>query len=204
MDYDFFLLTTFLLQTEDDTGRMKISCLGSREIMQADIEMPKYISGVIEFDSSYIPVIDLGTAFGTEPTTIDNSTCILIVEQNYQSRRLYTGVLIRDFEEIMKLAAGFSGLGAEADSSRSVHFVLEMQNIYSQRHKFFVESHRLLSSTEEFNTNIPQEYFRFQSHDTYDFINELGTMSLVERQLVLEELAKKPELWNKQGNIMCL
>ena len=46
-----------------------------------------------------------GSDGDTAPT---ESTCIFIVEQNYESRRLYTGTVVQGFEVIEKLAAGRS------------------------------------------------------------------------------------------------
>ncbi len=204
MDYDFFLLTTFLLQTGNDKKQMQVRCLGSREILKANREVPKHISGTIEFEFSCIPVVDIGSAFGIEPIKFDNSTCILIVEHNYKSQKLYTGIIIQSFEEIEKLAAGIFELGTGLGTSTNMHFVLEMQNSHNDGHEILVESHKMLLLLEEPTMQISREYSSFQFNDPYDFINELQTMDYLQRQFILEELEKNFELWDPESNVMCI
>jgi chemotaxis signal transduction protein len=204
MDYDFFLLTTFLMKAEDNKKQMHIRCLGSREILKINKDIPKNILGIIEFESSYIPVVDLGAAFGIEPIKIDSSKCILIVEHNYKSYKLYTGVIIQDFAEIEKLATGVYEQGAGLGASANMHFILEMQNSYNDGHEILLESHKILSLLKGSKTDMSDEYSDLQLSNSYDFINELGTMDFFQRQLILEELTNKPELWDRESNVMCL
>lgn len=147
MNYNFFLLTTFLLQSGDNKRHAKVRCLGSREIFKFDEKLPVHIAGMIEFDSSYIPVVDLGAAFGIEPIKISDSACILIMEHNYQCQKFYTGVIIQDSEEIMKLAAGIYEFGTGLGASPNMHFVLEMQNNQDAVYQILTESHRNSASS---------------------------------------------------------
>ena len=205
MDYDFFLFTTFLLQTAKDNKQLQVRCLGSREILKADIYLPRYISGMIEFESSCIPVVDLAYAFGNEPTEIDNSTCILIIEHNYKLQKLHTGIIIQSFEEIEKLAAGIFELGTGLGASANMHFVLEMQNNHNEGHELLVESHKILSLIEEpVVQQASSESSSFSLGNSYDFMNELETMDFLQRQSVLEELEKNSELWDSESNVMCI
>jgi chemotaxis signal transduction protein len=204
MEFDFYLLITFLLQIENERTQAHIRCLGSREILKLNRESRKHILGMIEFESSYIPVVDLGAAFGIESIKIDTSKCILIVEHNYKSQKLYTGIIIQDLGEIEKLAAGILKIGTGLGASANMHFVLEMYNSHNDTHEILVESHKILSLLEESKTEMPWEYLNLQLRNSHDFINELETMDLLERQVILEELANKPELWDKESNVMCL
>ena len=204
MNYDFFLLTTFLLQPANDKKQMHVRCLGSREILKADRDIPKHILGMVEFESSCIPVIDLASAFGVEPIKFNNSTCILIVEHNYKFHKLYTGIIIQSFEEIEKLAAGIFELGIGLGTSANMHFVLEMKNSHNGRHEILAESHKILSLIEEPIAQTSPEYSSFQLSDPQDFMNELETMDFLQRQSVLEELEKNSELWDSESNVMCI
>ena len=204
MDYDFFLFTTFLLQTVNDKKQMQVCCLGSREILKTDRDVPKHISGMIEFEYSYIPVVDIASAFGVEPIKFDNSTCILIVEHNYKSQKLYTGIIIPSFEEIEKLAAEILEPGTGLGASANMHFVLEMQNSHNDKHEILVESHKMLSLIEEPIEQTFPERLDFQHSDSYDFMNKLETMDFLQRQFMLEELEKNSELWDSESNVMCI
>jgi chemotaxis signal transduction protein len=205
MDHDFFLLTTFVLKTEDRQAEVNVRCLGSREIVKVHGNIPRHILGVIEFAACYIPVVDLCAAFGIEPTMLDSSKCILIVEHEHQSQKLCTGILIQDFEEITKLAAGTYKLGAGLGASVNMHFVLEMQNNRNNDgHQILVESHEILASAERQNTVGVVEY---SDHET-DFSRSLNTdlekMDFAERQFILDELVKESDLWDQESMVMCL
>jgi chemotaxis signal transduction protein len=204
MKLNFFLHTTFLLKIEDGKQRIQIRCLGCREILKPASNVPKHILGTVEFGTAYIPVVDLGAAFGIEPLMIDNTKCILIVEHKYESFKLHTGIIIQNFEEIMKLAAGIFELGAGLGASPNMHFVLEMQNNCNDGHEVLIESHKILSLLEESNTKISGAYSSRQLSGSQNFMNELETMDFLQRQVVLEELANKSELWDKESNVMCL
>ncbi|MFA5238764.1 MAG: chemotaxis protein CheW [Phycisphaerae bacterium] len=204
MDYNFFLLTTFFLQTEDGKTQSRICCLGSREILKINGDIPRHILGVIEFESSHIPVVDLAASFGVEPISIDSSRCVLIVEQNYKSGKLYTGIILRDIEEIGKLAAGIFEVGTELYAGVNLHFVIGRQNSDNNERELLVESHKILSLLEESKTEIPHEHSRLQLGSSYNFMNALGTMDFLQRQVLLEELANEPELWDRDSKVMCL
>ena len=204
MDYDFFLLTTFLLKTANDNKQIQVRCLGSREILKADIEIPRHILGIVKFESSCIPVVDLACAFGIEPMKFDNSTCILVIEHNYKSQTLHTGIIIQSFEEIEKLAAGVLELGTGLGASPNMHFVLEMQTSYNDGHEILVESHKALSLIEKPIVQTSLECSSFQLGDSYDFINQLETMDFLQRHSILEDLEKNSELWDSESNLMCI
>lgn len=168
------------------------------------MDVPKNILGMIEFEPSYIPVVDLSTAFGTKPINIDHSKCILIVEHEYKSLKLYTGIIIQDFEEIEKLAAGIFKPGIRFGASTNMNYVLKMCNNHNDEHEILVESHRILSLLKESETEIDREYSNLQFGRSYNFMNDLGAMDLPQRQLSFKELANRPELWSKEGDLMFL
>jgi chemotaxis signal transduction protein len=204
MDYKFFLLTTFLLENESKKPGINLRCLGAREIIKPDKETPGYILGTIEFESSCIPVVDIGAAFGNEPTTIDGSRCILIVEHNYKSKRLYTGIITQSIEEVEKLAVGIFETRKDSDTIVNIQFVLGMQNSHHDEHEILIESHRILFLLEEPKTKVSPEHSHFLPSGLCNFINELRAMDFLQRQILLEALANEPELWDKESNVMCL
>jgi chemotaxis signal transduction protein len=139
-------LTTFVLkvgETEPD-----VHCLGSRDIMELD-GVPQYILGITEFDSEYIPVVDLAIKFGFNPTRLENLSCILIVEHVYEFRKLYTGIIIEDFQEIMELAAGIVKVRAGFGASINLNFILKMYNNAGYGYDILAENHKSLSLLEK-------------------------------------------------------
>jgi chemotaxis signal transduction protein len=203
MEFDFYLLTTFLLERQGNE-QIHIRCLGSREILKLDRDAPRYVLGTIEFESSHIPVVDPGAASGSEPIRIDHSTCILIVEHNYDSRRLYTGVLVQGFEEIEKLAAGIYKLGSQLDASENVRIVLEMHSSNDIRNQILLESHRMLSLLDEPGAENILKGSGPRSGKLFNRIDKLKILDLPKRHIVLEELASRPELWDEGRNVMVL
>jgi chemotaxis signal transduction protein len=203
MKFDFCLLTTFLLGRQDGI-QTQIRCLGSREILKIDSDTPRYILGTIEFKSSHIPVVDPGAASGSEPVEIDHSTCILVIKHNYVSRRLHTGIVIQGFEEVEKLAAGIYKTGWELEATENVRFVLEMHNGRELGNEILTDSHRVLSLLDEPEAQKITKQPSGRPGKLFNLIEKLRSLDYSHRHLVLEELASRPELWDKERNVMVL
>ncbi len=100
-----------------------------------------------EFEGQTIPVVDPSTWFCGRQTPLTRSTCILIVEHTYQGRQFRTGVLVRDMEEVLNVAASNFISGVPEGTSFNSRFVLDMpKNAFSN--KFLAESHQALSLCE--------------------------------------------------------
>ncbi|PIW59256.1 chemotaxis protein CheW [Shewanella sp. CG12_big_fil_rev_8_21_14_0_65_47_15] len=67
--------------------------------------MPASIRGVINLRGAVVPVIDLGARFGTEQTTIDRRSCIVILEVNHSDNELQViGVVVDAVNEVLEIA----------------------------------------------------------------------------------------------------
>jgi hypothetical protein len=121
-----------------------------------DYKMPTYISGIIEFEGSFIPVIDPGIYYQNNPVWVTNATCVLVLEHNYKSHTCRTGVLIKNIEEIMNLAAGCYKTRAFKPASFNMRFVLEIPDN--------VDASELLS-----NTHVAYELREQQKQADADF-----------------------------------
>lgn len=203
MDFDFCLLTTFLLGKQDGF-QTQIRCLGSRELLSVDSDTPRYILGMIAFDSSHIPVVDPGAASESDPIEIDLSTCILIINHTYASRRLYTGIVIRGFEDVEKMAAGIYQTGSELDISENMRFIFEMRNGRELGNEILVESHQALSLIDEPEAEKNAVQSKTRPGKLFNLIEKLRSLDFSHRHQILEELASRPELWDKERNVMVL
>jgi chemotaxis signal transduction protein len=138
----------FITFTFKQQGReLQVRCRGCREIMILDYQKPTHIRGLIELDGKYIPVIDPSIQLCGEPTKLNSSSCILIVEHRYRCQTLHTGVLIENFEEILLLAANSFKSGASGQASVNMHFILEAHN-NDRSNKLLFENHRALGICE--------------------------------------------------------
>ncbi|MGD8787826.1 MAG: chemotaxis protein CheW [Phycisphaerales bacterium] len=138
----------FITFTFTQQGReLQVRCRGCREIMILDYQKPTHIRGLIEFDGKYIPVIDPNIQLFGEPTKLNTSSCILIVEHRYDCQKLHTGILIENFEEIMQLAASSFKLEIGNQASVNMHFILEAHN-NDRSNKLLFENYRALDICE--------------------------------------------------------
>ena len=98
------LFITYHLKRE--TSEPEVTCKGCREIMCLDYDVPSYIKGIIKFDKDFISVVDPNIYFRNQQSSLNNLTCILVVDHIFEYRECRTGIIIEDIDEIMNLAAG--------------------------------------------------------------------------------------------------
>lgn len=87
-----------------------IPLLGVREIIEHGgltpiPTMPEFIRGVINLRGRVVPVMDLCSRFGEEPTVIGDRTCIVIIEQNQEGREQDMGVVVDSVNAVVDIAA---------------------------------------------------------------------------------------------------
>jgi len=110
--------------------------------------MPTHVRGLIEFDGKHIPVIDPSVQLCNEPTKLTDSSCILIIEH----QKLHTGIVIKDIEEVMKLAAGYFESKANLGASINMHFILDINNNI-QANELLAKNHRISNHLNEPKTD---------------------------------------------------
>src|SRR5262249_46920807 len=97
-------LTFFLVNEE-----CAISILKVREIIEYDTittvpKMAPWIRGVINLRGSVVPVVDLAAKFGMEQKPAGKTTCILIVEAQFEDLQTTVGVIVDGGSQVMELA----------------------------------------------------------------------------------------------------
>ena len=148
---------------------LDVSYYGCREMVIPDYKRPSYIRGMIEFDGSYIPVIDPNIYYRCQPTCLTNLACILVIEHVYEYRNHQTGIILEDIKEIMNLVTdSYKNMDLKTlpFNIRFVHEVLRRADAY-----------KLLSDT-HMSINLREQ----EKQANADFI---AFSKIVERELVL-------------------
>ncbi|KYC29171.1 CheW protein [Sterolibacterium denitrificans] len=65
--------------------------------------MPESIRGVINLRGAVVPVIDLSSRFGRQPTQLTRRTCIIIVEIVNDDERQEVGVIVDAVSEVLEI-----------------------------------------------------------------------------------------------------
>ena len=95
---------TFLLANEE----YAIGILKVKEIIEYDTvtmvpKTPKWVRGVINLRGSVVPVVDVGVKFGLEQTGVTKTTCIVIVEAQYEGQSSTVGVMADAVQQVIDL-----------------------------------------------------------------------------------------------------
>lgn len=97
---------TFLLADEE----YAISILKVKEIIQYDTvttvpKTPKWVCGVINLRGAVVPVVDLAAKFGLDQRPVTRTTCIVIVETQFENQTVIMGVIAEAVSQVMELTA---------------------------------------------------------------------------------------------------
>ena len=97
---------SFLLTNEE----CAISILKVREIIEYDAvttvpKMPQWVRGVINLRGAVVPVVDLAAKFGMEQKRVSKTTCIVIVETQFESQETIVGLIVDAVSQVMELSA---------------------------------------------------------------------------------------------------
>jgi purine-binding chemotaxis protein CheW len=95
---------TFLLANEE----CAISILKVREIIEYDTittvpKMAPWVRGVINLRGSVVPVVDLAAKFGMEQKPVGKTTCIVIVETQFEDQQTTVGLIVDAVCQVMEL-----------------------------------------------------------------------------------------------------
>ena len=66
-------------------------------------QTPDVMKGVINLRGSVVPVVDMRTTFGIEPTENTVNTCIIILEIMMEEEQILIGALVDSVEEVMDM-----------------------------------------------------------------------------------------------------
>jgi purine-binding chemotaxis protein CheW len=96
---------TFLLANEE----CAISILKVREIIEYETvttvpKMPQWVRGVINLRGAVVPVVDLGAKFNMEQKPLSKTTCIVIVETQFENQETIVGLLADAVSQVMELS----------------------------------------------------------------------------------------------------
>jgi purine-binding chemotaxis protein CheW len=96
---------TFLLANEE----CAISILKVREIIEYDTittvpKMDPWVRGVINLRGSVVPVVDLAAKFGMEQKPVGKTTCIVIVEAQFEDQQATVGLIVDAVSQVMELS----------------------------------------------------------------------------------------------------
>ncbi|HEX5336844.1 MAG TPA: chemotaxis protein CheW [Gallionella sp.] len=97
---------TFMLNSEV----FAIGILSIKEIIEygqlTEVpRMPDFIRGVINLRGAVVPVIDLGSRFGKQPSVVSRRTCIVIIEIEHEGAQQVVGVMVDAVNEVLDIPA---------------------------------------------------------------------------------------------------
>lgn len=97
---------SFLLADEE----CAISILKVREIIEYDVvttvpKMPLWVCGVINLRGTVVPVVNLAAKFGMEQKPVSKTTCIVIVETQFEGQDAIVGLIADAVSQVMELSA---------------------------------------------------------------------------------------------------
>jgi purine-binding chemotaxis protein CheW len=96
---------TFLLSGEE----CAISILKVREIIEYDPvtvvpKMPAWVQGVINLRGAVVPVINLAAKFGMQEKPAGKTTCIVIVEAQFEGQQSIVGLIADAVSQVLELS----------------------------------------------------------------------------------------------------
>lgn len=97
---------SFLLADEE----CAIGILKVREIIEYDVvttvpKMPPWVCGVINLRGTVVPVVSLAAKFGMEQKPVSKTTCIVIVETQFEGQDAIVGLIADAVSQVMELTA---------------------------------------------------------------------------------------------------
>lgn len=92
-------------------------------------QTPAYVKGVINLRGQVIPVIDLRTKFGMEPSDVTDETCIIVAETRQAGRTLSTGIVVDRVQEVLDIASESIEDAPQFGNSVDTDFVMGMAKV---------------------------------------------------------------------------
>jgi len=144
---------TFLLANEE----YAIGILKVKEIIEYDTvttvpKTPKWVRGVINLRGAVVPVVDLAIKFGLELTPVTKTTCIVIVETQFESQNTTIGVIVDAVSQVMELATEDLQPVPEFGTRVKVDYLLGMAQL-GKKFALLLDVDRVLSTDELLHLN---------------------------------------------------
>lgn len=97
---------SFLLASEE----CAIDILKVREIIEYDAvttvpKMAQWVRGVINLRGAVVPVVNLAAKFGMEQKPVSKTTCIVIVDTQFENQETTVGLIVDAVSQVMELSA---------------------------------------------------------------------------------------------------
>lgn len=144
---------TFLLANEE----YAIGILKVKEIIEYDTvttvpKTPKWVRGVINLRGAVVPVVDLAIKFGLELTPVTKTTCIVIVETQFESQNTTIGILVDAVSQVMELATEDLQPVPEFGTRVKVDYLLGMAQL-GKKFALLLDVDKVLSTDELLHLN---------------------------------------------------
>jgi purine-binding chemotaxis protein CheW len=142
---------TFLLADEE----YAISILQVKEIIEYDTvttvpKTPRWVRGVINLRGSVVPVVDLAVKFGLEQKPVTKTTCIVIVETQFEGQNTTIGVVADAVSQVMDLTADDIQVVPEFGTRVKVDYLLGMAQL-GKKFALLLDVDKVLSTEELLN-----------------------------------------------------
>ncbi len=144
---------TFLLANEE----YAIGILKVKEIIEYDTvttvpKTPKWVRGVINLRGAVVPVVDLAIKFGLELKPVTKTTCIVIVETQFESQNTTIGILVDAVSQVMELATEDLQPVPEFGTRVKVDYLLGMAQL-GKKFALLLDVDKVLSTDELLRLN---------------------------------------------------
>src|SRR5258707_15090356 len=144
---------TFLLANEE----YAIGILKVKEIIEYDTvttvpKTPKWVRGVINLRGAVVPVVDLAIKFGLELKPVTKTTCIVIIETQFESQNTTIGILVDAVSQVMELATEDLQPVPEFGTRVKVDYLLGMAQL-GKRFALLLDVDKVLSTDELLHLN---------------------------------------------------
>ncbi len=144
---------TFLLANEE----YAIGILKVKEIIEYDTvttvpKTPKWVRGVINLRGAVVPVVDLAIKFGLELKPVTKTTCIVIVETQFESQNTTIGILVDAVSQVMELATEDLQPVPEFGTRVKVDYLLGMAQL-GKKFDLLLDVDKVLSTDELLHLN---------------------------------------------------
>jgi purine-binding chemotaxis protein CheW len=142
---------TFLLADEE----YAISILQVKEIIEYDTvttvpKTPRWVRGVINLRGSVVPVVDLAVKFALEQKPVTKTTCIVIVETQFEGQNTTIGVMADAVSQVMDLTADDIQAVPEFGTRVKVDYLLGMAQL-GRKFALLLDVDKVLSTEELLN-----------------------------------------------------
>ena len=144
---------TFLLANEEYAiGILKVKEINEYDTVTTVPRTPKWVRGVINLRGAVVPVVDLAIKFGLELTPVTKTTCIVIVETQFESQNTTIGIIVDAVSQVMELATDDLQPVPEFGTRVKVDYLLGMAQL-GKKFALLLDVDRVLSTDELLHLN---------------------------------------------------